>query len=284
MQVPNITTISASGLPSEIMRLHKPPSRLFAQGNLDLLHRHPRAGIVGARKFTSYGREVTVNIASALAREGVTIVSGLAIGVDSIAHKACLDNGGKTIAVLPSGLQNIYPASHYGLAKNIIGQNGLLVTEYPEKFRPHKVSFLERNRIIAALSDVLIITEAAVSSGSLNTANYALELGIPIMAVPGNITSPYSAGTNNIIKSGAYPLTDSSDVLSLLGIEPSDKSAYIPESKPEQAIINTLKSGITSTNELLAGSKLDVSTAQTTLTLLEMKGIVSAQAGHWYIN
>src|SRR3989344_7660180 len=145
MQVPNITTISASGLPSEIMRLHKPPSRLFAQGNLDLLHRHPRAGIVGARKFTSYGREVTVNIASALAREGVTIVSGLAIGVDSIAHKACLDNGGKTIAVLPSGLQNIYPASHYGLAKNIIGQNGLLVTEYPEKFRPHKVSFLERN-------------------------------------------------------------------------------------------------------------------------------------------
>jgi len=284
MQELDITTISTKDIPKELLRLHKPPSVLNALGNTDLINSHPRVGIVGARKFTNYGREVTINIASALAREGVTIVSGLALGVDSIAHKACLDSGGKTIAVLPSGIKNIYPASHKNLAKTIVEKDGLLITEYPDKFKPLKVSFLERNRIIAALSDVLIITEAASASGSLNTASYAIELGIPIMAVPGNITSPYSAGTNALIRSGAHPLIEPVDVLSMLGISPSKKIEYIPESEAEEAILKTIKNGTTSTNEIIENSNVEVSFAQTSLTLLEMKGVISVQSGNWYIN
>jgi len=281
MQKQDIITISIADLPQELQRLHKVPQELHLQGNVDLVGYKPRVGIVGARKFTPYGRETTVSIATALAREGVCIVSGLALGIDSIAHKACLDAGGKTIAVLPSGLRNIYPASHFTLAKNIISTGGLLISEYADTFRPQKYSFLERNRIIAALSDILIIPEAAVASGSLNTASYALDLGIPIMAVPGNITSPYSAGTNNLIKSGAHPLTDPSDVLNMLNIKPKDKLDYLPESESELLLLSKIKEGITSTAELVEVSKLPLATVQTTLTLLEIKGVLGVEAGNW---
>lgn len=283
MQKQVITTITGKQIPAAFTKLHQPPSKLQLLGNTKLLTDQPRVGIVGARKFTPYGREVTTTIAGALAREGVVIVSGLALGVDSIAHKACLDNSGQTIAVLPSGLKSIYPASHTHLAREIIDKQGLLVSEYPEKFRPHKISFLERNRLIAALSDVLIITEAAVASGSLNTASHALELGIPIMAVPGNIDSPYSKGTNNLIRTGAHPLLEPKDVLELLNIQPKSQLSYIPETEAEAAILNALKSGVSATNDLIKAAGLEVEEAQVCLTMLEMKGVLAVQAGNWRI-
>ena len=273
-----------SALPEELTRLHVPPKRLTLKGNVDLLQKRPRVGIVGARKFTTYGREVTEQIAATLGRAGVVVVSGLALGVDSIAHKACLDAKGKTIAVLPSGVDNVYPASHRGLAKQIIDSDGLLLSEYADNFKPHKTSFVERNRIIAALSDILIITEAANASGSLHTANFGLELGVTIMAVPGNINNPYSEGANKLIKTGAQPILKPSDVLEVLGInESDDKNEYIPENEAEAKILKILRSGVSSANKVIEGSGLEISEAQTTLTMLEINGIVSVQSGQWSI-
>lgn len=281
MQKKAITNISATELPEELKRLHTPPASLWGLGNTNLLAQHPRVGIVGARKFTPYGKEVTASIASTLARAGVVIVSGLALGVDSIAHRACLEVGGKTIAVLPSGIEYIYPASHTALAQNISSKNGLLLSEYPAKFKPFKHSFIERNRIIAALSDVLIITEAATASGSLHTAYFALDLGVPIMAVPGNITSPYSAGTNQLIRTGAQPLLDPQDVLDLLGIQNTSVLEYIPENETEKILLDLIKSGVTGVNDVISTSKLEVPVAQTYVTMLEMKGVIAAESGHW---
>lgn len=283
MQKHDITSITGKSLPEELNRLYKPPASLRLLGDPGNLVRNPKVGIVGARKFTPYGKEVTSDIAATLARAGVIIVSGLALGIDSIAHRSALESGGRTIAVLPSGLQNIYPATHQNLARQIVGSNGLLVSEYPDSYRPMKVSFLERNRIIAALSDVLIVTEAAEASGSLNTASHALELGIPVMAVPGNINSPNSKGTNNLIKAGAIPLTSPEDVIQLLGIESAEKNDYLPETSEEAVLLECIRSGTSKTNDLIEASNLDTSTAQTLLTILEIKGIISVEAGNWRI-
>src|SRR5690606_28976050 len=153
------------------------------------------------------GRAVTYKFASELAARGVVIVSGLALGVDSIAHEACIGSGSKTIAVLPVGLEKIYPTSHTHLAKKISQGNGLLVSEYPSGTDPRRENFIARNRIIAALAEGVLITEAAENSGSLHTARFAIELGLPVLAVPGPINSSTSVGTNNLIKAGAIPVT-----------------------------------------------------------------------------
>lgn len=283
MQTYDIKTISTSALPEKLHQLHDIPQQLYAKGNVGLLDRRPRVGIVGARKFTPYGREVTADIASTLARAGVTVVSGLALGIDSIGHQACVAAGGATIAVLPCGIETIYPANHRALANQILDKNGLIVSEYAGKDLPHNFQFLERNRIIAALSDILIVTEAAERSGSLNTARTALELGVTVMAVPGNITSPYSTGTNLLIQNGATPLMRAEDVLTELGIKLSDTPGYLPENEAEAAILEQLKAGITQSDDLLRACKLDTPVFQTHLTMLEIKGVIEAQSNNWRI-
>lgn len=281
MQTSDIITISATELPEKLHQLHDIPQQLFAKGNTGLLTRQPRVSIVGARKFTPYGREVTADIASTLARAGVTLVSGLALGIDSIGHQACVAAGGATIAVLPCGIETIYPANHRALANQILDKNGLIVSEYAGKDMPHNFQFLERNRIIAALSDVLIVTEAAERSGSLNTARTALELGITVMALPGNITSPYSTGTNLLIQNGATPLLRPEDILMELGMKLSDTPDYLPENEAEAAILEQLKAGVTQSDDLLRACKLDTPVFQTHLTMLEIKGVIEVTAGHW---
>lgn len=281
MQKESVINISINDLPEEFQQLFKPPSSLNVCGNVELLKKRPRVGIIGARKYTPYGREVTISIATALARAGVTIVSGMALGIDSIAHKACLEANGQTIAVLPSGLKRIYPASHAGLAQQIMSHNGLLISEYPYEHRPMRHHFLERNRLIAALSDLLIITEAGLASGSLNTARFGLELGTTIMAVPGPITSPYSAGTNRLIQTGAIPLLDPADILNQLGITETEQRGYLAENETEQLLLSKLKEGVNLTNELISATGLETSLAQTHLSMLEIKGAIIVQNGRW---
>lgn len=276
-------TISGTDLPEELDQLHQKPTNLHLRGNSQLLTKHPRVGIVGARKFTPYGRTVTDEIATKLARAGVVIVSGLALGVDSIAHKSALDAGGQTIAVLPCGIETIYPATHRSLGQQILQQNSLLVSEYEAKMLPLRHNFLERNRIIAALSDILIITEAANASGSLHTAGYALEMGKTIMAVPGNITSPYSGGTNKLIQNGAFPILSADDVLEALGINTKDQIEYLPETAPEKIVIDTIKAGNNHINDIHRLSELTSPELQTTLTILEIKGVLICQSSKWYI-
>jgi DNA processing protein len=279
MQKPSIETISSKSpdFPDKLQNLPQPIKQLQATGNTSLLaSSNPILGIVGARKVTGYGREITEVMAAEAARRGVIIVSGLALGVDSIAHKATLDACGATIAVLPSGLEKIYPANHHQLARQIIDSGGLLVSEYEADFMPYNFSFVERNRIIAALSDVLLVTEAAEKSGSLHTARFALEMGKTVAAVPGNITSPMSRGCNNLIRSGAVPILDPSDLLTLLNIsEKTTKEArYRAENEIEASILTLLDTSARSGHELLNESGLEPAIFQTHLTMLEIKGVI----------
>lgn len=280
-----MVTLYGSDLPLELQRLHEPPKQLHASGqHLPKLMKRPRLGIVGSRKVTAYGRTITTKFASELAGRGVVIISGLALGVDSIAHKAALDTGGTTVAVLPVGLDRIYPTSHHQLAQDIIAQNGLLVTEYPFRTDPRRENFIARNRIIAALSEGLLITEAAVASGSLHTARFALELGIPVLAVPGPITSPTSEGTNNLIKAGAIPVTSAEDIITAMKwqLESPEESDITAATKEERIILELLKQGVSDGHELLVRSGLEAAKFNQSLTMLELTGrIRPLGANHW---
>ena len=266
-------TLSTSEIPIELKRLHTPPEKLYlSDNNLGELLAQPRLAVVGSRKVTAYGRAVTSNLSSSLASRGVVIVSGLALGVDSIAHSNCLQSKGKTIAVLPAGLDRIYPTSHHRLARDIVKNNGLLVSEYPPKTEPMRHNFIARNRIIAGLAEGLLITEAAVSSGSLHTARFALELGIPVFAVPGPITNPMSEGTNNLIKSGAIPVTSVEDILDEMGWQNivATEDELSASSQEELVILKLIQSGVTDGAELLIRSNLEASKYNQTMTMLEI--------------
>lgn len=256
---------------------------LYYLGNLPT-ERRTSVAIVGSRKPTAYGKEVTYRLAYELAQRGVVIISGLALGVDAIAHKAALDAGGTTIAVLANGLDRIYPATNQSLAEQIIKQSGAIISEYPEGTEARGYQFLARNRIVSGLSDAIIITEAAGRSGTLNTAAHALDQGKDIYAVPGNITSPLSAGCNGLIQQGATPVTSIDDIVETLSPAATDhKSALFDTSSPEQAqLISLIKQGVRSLDGLQEGSRLPAPELAQTLTLLEISGAIRQVApGVW---
>lgn len=277
-------TIDDSKYPHDLRALSNPPQLLHTSGTpLDEWLSLPKVGIVGSRKVTSYGRSVTEMFARELARQGIVIISGLALGVDSIAHQAALDASGRTIAVLPGPLETIYPRSHDQLGKLLANKGGSLISEYPAGTPAMKHNFIERNRIVAALSDILLITEAAEKSGSLHTAQFAHELGRPVAAVPGLITNTSSAGCNQLLKTGAYVVTKPEDILDLLGITPGTQKIIIVGDTPEeQALLDLLAQGITSTDELQIRSQLPVQLFNQTITMLEITGkIHSTSANQW---
>lgn len=271
--------------PRCLNQISDPPRQLYVLGNnFEALLKLPCLAVVGSRKVSSYGRSVTTNSTEAISRQGIVVVSGLALGVDGIAHEAALRGGTPTIAVLPCGLDRICPATHRGLAIRILEAGGALVTEYPEASAPKRYNFIARNRIVAALSDAVLITEAAEKSGSLHTAKFALEQGREVLAIPGNITNPLSAGTNNLIKVGATPVTNISDVLTVLGIHEhqSQDAAVVAATPEEHQLLLLLKEGISDGDELLFKSKLSAASFNQTLTMLEINGrIKSLGAGHW---
>jgi DNA processing protein len=268
-------TLSASKLPPELHRLTHPPKQLYVSGEgLDILMQRPRIGIIGSRKMSSYGRHITTQFASQLAARGVVVVSGLALGVDSIAHESCLQVNGTTIAVLPTGLDKVYPVTHTQLARRIVSSGGLLVSEYPPLTDPRREHFIARNRIIAALSEGLLITEAAINSGSLHTARFALELGIPVMAVPGPINQPTSEGTNNLIKAGAAVITSVEDIMHALSWRIDQPVATVAQAstEPERLIIQLMQAGTSDGLELLSASQLSAAEFHQALTMLEITG------------
>lgn len=280
----NYHKLNATEVPERLTTIDSPPKQLFYIGkNPNEIIQKPTVTIVGTRKPTPYGREVTTQLARELASKEIVIISGLALGVDSIAHQACLDAGGVTIAVLPCGPDAIYPSSHRHIAKRIVEQGGALVTEYPEGTPPLRQNFIARNRLVSGLGDIVIVTEAAEKSGTLHTANFALAQGKTVMAVPGPITSPLSKGTNNLIKTGALPITDVSDILLQLGITETEASEIHASNQEEYKILSLLASGIHDGHELLIKSGLDTSTFNQTLTMLEINGQVTAMgANQWH--
>ncbi|PJE65664.1 DNA-protecting protein DprA [Candidatus Saccharibacteria bacterium CG10_big_fil_rev_8_21_14_0_10_47_8] len=287
MNLPNVKTLklSDSSYPEVLRHISSTPEQLFVLGTspVEWLDK-PKVAVVGSRRASPYGRQVTERLVSELAGVGVVIISGLALGIDSIAHQAALEANGQTVAVLPTPLDNIYPASHNNLAQNILSQGGTLISEYPPGSTPYKLNFIARNRIVSGLADILLITEAAVNSGTLHTARFALEQGKTVMAVPGNITSPGSEGCNNLIKSGAIPATDAGDIFFALGINPkkATKASRFKGSPDQQALLKLISSGIHSQEELALASKLDAASISSLLTMLEIAGVArSLGAGNW---
>ncbi len=268
-------------------RLVLPPTNLNYKGvDPHVLLSRPTVAIVGTRKPTPYGKRMTDLYAETLARAGVVIISGLAFGIDSIAHKATLRAGGATVAVLPSGIDTIYPTSHTQLAREITEQ-GCLLSEYGANHTPRKKEFLERNRIIAACADAILIPEAAERSGSLNTAMHALRMNIPVFAIPGTIGSFMSSGTNELLKQrDAHLTTSPQDILELL----QQNHKFLPANKPtvqftvtEQKIIDALIDGHTEGPLIQYETGLDTVTFQATMTMLEIKGVVSQDsAAQWH--
>lgn len=274
-------------IPKVLREISSPPKKLYFKGEtLDNLLEFPRIAVVGSRNISPYGKQVTIRLVQELAQRGVVIVSGLAYGVDATAHRATLEVGGRTIAVLPSPLDDIAPRGNRGLARQITNSGGTLVSEYAtEEFQMLKTNFIARNRLVAGLAQAVLITEAVEKSGSLHTARFALEQGKDVLAVPGNITSNTSMGTNNLLRSGATLVTSFVDVLRALGLAEGIKARkHSPKGRnaAEQALIDLLEQGITDGDLLQQQSQLDPSEFAQTLTMLEIGGkIAPLGANQW---
>lgn len=257
------------------------PKALYYIGTIPA-ERLPAVAIVGTRKPTAYGTEVTTRLATDLARRGIVIISGLAIGVDGLAHKAALEAGGRTLAVLGNGLPEIYPARHQQLAKAIVDSGGAILSEYPPHMPALPHQFLERNRIVSGLSDAIIITEAALKSGTMSTAAHALEQGKDVFVVPGNITSPMSAGCNALLRQGAIPVTDARDILEHIAPDKlqTQTSLALGSTPEETLLISLLQSGIRDGDELLKKSNLKAPEYTQALTMLEINGVIRSIGGN----
>jgi DNA processing protein len=224
-----------------------------------------------------YGRQVTEEIVTDLARNSITIVSGLARGIDSVAHKAALEAGGRTIAVFACGLDTVYPAENADLAKWII-RNGAIVSEYPLGTRPRPDNFPRRNRIMSGLSLGVLVIEAGESSGAIITANMALEQNREVFAIPGSILSPVSKGTNHLIQEGAKLVGDYTDILEELNLmavaQQIEMKELLPESDTEANLLKRLGAEPTHIDEICRLSGLPISTVSSTLAMMELKGMV----------
>jgi DNA processing protein len=261
------------GYPPTLLDLSSPPRTLWAIGDLAMLQ-PPIVAIVGTRKATAYGQRVTREIAGALARAGACIVSGMARGIDGYAHRAALDVGGRTVAVLGTGVDLAYPASHRPLHRHI-RERGLLLSEEPPGAHAGPGSFPKRNRLIAALASVTIVIEAGAESGAGLTAGHALQLGRTVAAVPGPIDSPQSKGTNLFIRDGATVIAEVDDALQLVGLTPPARRPDPEIASPaEQAVWSALGDGALDVDSLTARSGLPARECLAAVTTLELSGAI----------
>ncbi|MBO7508329.1 MAG: DNA-processing protein DprA [Clostridia bacterium] len=277
-----VITFCSENYPVQFFNFPDKPLILYCKGDVSLLD-SLCVGIVGTRKPTIYGRNITEKFAKVLASSGLTIVSGLAEGIDAIAHRGALSVGGKTIAVLGGGFDHIYPKTNFNLEREN-EENGLLNREYAPNVLPANWHYPVRNRIIAGLSKAVVIPEASIKSGSMHTKNYCAEYGIDIYAVPGEITSFSSSGTNAIIKNCQANIALSpEDVLD--GLNVSKK--YTPVVKniqlsfEEQTVLNAIDAE-THFDEIQIKTKIDTKTLLTLLTTLELNGIIKKLTGNYY--
>ncbi len=271
--------------PKRLNEIDQPPPVLYTQGNINPDDEWSVA-IVGTRRVTAYGRQVAEDIAGRLARNGLTIISGLARGVDSIAHQAALDAGGRTIAVLGSGLDRIYPPENRHLAEQIKA-NGALISEFSPNTPPEASNFPQRNRLISGLSLAVIVIEAGIKSGALITASFAADQGREVFAVPGNITSPGSMGTNRLIQNGAHPLLSAEQVLEILELsmvaEHRTARVALPSDAVEAQLFEILGVEPLHIDEVTNRTEIPVEKVTASLALMELKGMVRQVGGMQYI-
>jgi len=264
--------------PDLLRAIHDPPPQLYIRGaGPSSLLKRPAVAVVGARSCSSYGRSVTRSLSRELAASGLVVVSGMARGVDGEAHRGALEGGGTTIAVLGCGIDRDYPAAHAELARRIC-EHGLVVSEYESGVEPAPWRFPARNRIIAGLCGATVVVEARERSGALITADFALEEGRDVLAVPGEITSSLSDGTNALLKLGAAPVTCAADVLGLYDLEPVD--AQMRSLGPvADALLGRLRDSALTADELVRASGIEPAQGAAALMELELAGRVTLEDG-----
>jgi len=267
--------------PDKLLNIDQPPPVIYVRGSIKAEDRWAVA-IVGTRRVTSYGRQVTEQISTYLARNGLTVVSGLARGVDGVAHQTTLANNGRTIAVLGSGIDQIYPPEHRQLAEKII-ENGAVISDYHPGTPPDAGNFPPRNRIISGLSLATVVVEAGETSGALITATFAAEQGREVFAVPGPIYAPQSKGTNNLIREGAQPLLDPVDIMESLNLRKVDHykqaSLLLPGDELETKLMDILNIEPVYIDEIQAKAGFPVEKVSAALTMMELKGMVKQVSG-----
>ena len=282
----SLLTWNSETYPSYLREIDGAPPLIYVHGSLEEIDRWAVA-VVGTRRLTSYGRQVTQELVTGLVLNGVTIVSGLARGIDAIAHKTALDHGGRTIAVLGSGPDCIYPPENRSLARQIVNGRGAVITEYGMGVQPEAKNFPPRNRVISGLSLGVIVVEAGDRSGAGITARFALDQGRDVFAVPGNINSPASVGTNRLIQQGAKLVAGVDDVLEELNLamvlEHSAVQLALPQTEDESAIFENLSAQPVHVDDLSRSTGLSSSVVSSTLTLMELKGMVRQAGGMNYI-
>ena len=276
-----VLTFEDESYPCRLREIDAAPMVLYIRGEVRRQD-HLAVAVVGTRKPTSYGRTVTKDISSYLSRNGITIISGMARGIDGIAHRAALDAGGRTIAVLGSGIDQIYPPEHRRLAMEI-ETSGAVLTDYPLGTKPEGGNFPPRNRIISGLSLAVIVVEAGARSGALITADFAAEQGRDVFAVPGEIHRSGSKGTNNLIQAGAHPLLQVEDVIEMLQLELVARqeiaSTTLPHEPTEHLLIEALGDDPTHIDALQDSTGLSSAEISATLAMLELKGEVRQVGG-----
>ena len=276
MNSPRILTVAATSesYPECLRDLDVIPDPIYVIGDLSLLL-EPMASIVGTREPTAYGLRTARNLASALARNGVVIVSGMARGIDAAAHRAALDSGRSTIAVLGTGIDVPYPVGHAELHR-VIGERGLLVSENPPGARANKGSFPRRNRIIAALGKFTIVVEGGYKSGAINTANHVIAMGKPLAAVPGPIDSPQSKGANQLLRDGAVVIADVADALALGGVIDAGQMEPAQLSALESRVWSAIGGETLGLDTIAERAALSTRECLASVTALELNGMVES--------
>ena len=282
----SVLTLLDEEYPSLLREIDQSPPVLYIKGSLEPVDSFAVA-LVGTRRLTAYGRQVTRDTSIFLAGHGITIVSGLARGVDGLAHRHALEAGGRTIAVLGSGVDVIYPPEHRKLAEAIC-DNGALISDYPMGTQPEGVNFPPRNRIISGLSLATIVVEAGERSGALITADFAMEQGRDVFAVPGNVLSPASKGTNALIQSGAYAMTSPQDVIDVLNLshigEIKSARQLLPSTSLEAKILQVLDFEPKHIDEICNITGITIDQISAALTMMELKGMVQHVGGMRYVS
>ncbi len=280
-----VITIQDENYPGRLKEIYAPPPVLYYQGVMPGDYQ-PTLAVVGSRKISDYGKQATKQIVSELAKRGIIIISGLALGIDAWAHQTALANQGVTLAVLGCGLNQIYPANNRRLAQEIIAGAGAVISEFPPAMPPLKHNFPIRNRIISGLGLGTLIVEAAEKSGALITASYTLEQNREVFAVPGNIFHPNNVGTNHLLKLGAHLVTSANDILEVLALDQINAkkvtNSASPENATQQILFDLLKQQPLHVDKIAQSARLDISVVNTTLSIMEIKGLIKHLGSNVY--
>ena len=280
-----VITRNDPAYPPRLKETYEPPPLLYVRGSL-IPEDEWAIAVVGTRRASVYGRQVTEEIAADLARNKITVISGLAKGVDSAAHRAALEAGGRTLAIAGCGLDMVYPSDHVTLARQIM-EHGALISEFPLGTRPKPEHFPQRNRIMSGMSLGVLVVEAGETSGALITARWALEQDREVFAVPGSIFSPHSRGANRLIQEGAKLVRNCADILEELNltmaVQQLEMKEIVPTTDTEAQVLRYLSKEATHIDDLCRHSGLPIAAVSSTLTMLELKGLAKQAEGMNYV-